>query len=480
MAATLPTETWTQILHNVPRENILRCTSVCQSWHTVGTRIIFRHIRLYFGNWIKCYEQGDGGVSRAQAARLQSRSTEILAYIAQNPDTEFVRAVKRISVYAYENEYVSVSDSDSESSEEGLDQCDFDCLRVALEHLPHLQSFDWIATFVPASQSHRDSILESFAATAANDNNHDDNNDNDPAIDLGQLFCAQAPLRRLQLVENISVPAQIVGGLTELILVHPMDANDIASLLPHALRLESLGLYNVQGLDVYTVLQTHAGADILPLLSSFALSSSLLHDMRYVQAIQDFLQGRTARMRRLLLNIDCEWDHFSQLLPVISKMTHLDALGLANVACDIHRGLSMGKIKRLVESVPRATQALILSIEGLDANKVLQTRLSELPHLKFLYMFGRHPLPLYQVPTIRVLHERFPRVTTMGLENHFWSWQCRGPGSESDVVQWSNLKLDTRALDDFDCEHEEWLMRFNTFLAEESPLDAVGSFLLNQ
>ncbi|KAH7910044.1 hypothetical protein BJ138DRAFT_1127212 [Hygrophoropsis aurantiaca] len=473
----LPHEMWLQVLQDTHRNDLRICLGVCRLWRTFAIRLLFRTVRLYFGEWASVYTRSGcdcDDCCLSEPDYLNERSLEILEHIISNP--VFASVVKGIVVHSLYFSY--------------RNEISLGRLTDALKVLPHLESFDWHAECqedimlaisescpnlrhlgLPAfSQGHNlGSFRQLRSICTTSPSSFCDGYQQRHVAATHEVFLnfRNATLSRLQLLKCPldAAPMHLLVQLRELHLVHPRNLGTLDQLFKRLPCLETLSLVYVEQpqADLFTALEK--SADMLPQLTSITMSLNETNPLSPGQTHQliEFLRGHTS-MRALCINNRLPWEVFWQVANAIGNMKSLQALGLSITSPTPESLAFWNPWPPGATPLPKSLEAVSLDMEFAQVQSFLEC-LPELPRLRSFFLCNECGEDKEQVST-RSLAEMMPHLTIVGCAEDICDVRWTTAGIE--LYHWTRLKRDTRGRDSFDAPFDAWLLRNNPYLASIS------------
>jgi hypothetical protein len=156
-----------------------------------------------------------------------------------------------------------------------------------------------------------------------------------------------------------NLPVRVFSSLTELDIVGSSELSGLDLIFHHAVHLQSLIIEAEEDVELFTVLQNNSSA--LPSLTSLKIISSIFHTEDHLRAVKAFIEGRSL-LRRLDLSLNpINWATFTSILPAISDLRALKALGMTMTLA-----ISTKEYTHFVEHFPNELEAIRLRVDLSD------------------------------------------------------------------------------------------------------------------
>ncbi|KAF4620778.1 hypothetical protein D9613_000855 [Agrocybe pediades] len=480
----LPPEVWSQILGCLSFPQLPQMLGVCSMFHDIIIRTLFSAVKIYLIG----HELGPEMLNTQHmdwvdeiARKLMCKSWEILNHICQEP--RFARVVKSLTVVAY-----------------GGSQSIFERMTISrtLSFLPNLRAFQWIGLGPPMDDIIGENIpanIQKLALQSACPSESivhltnvttmhfpipfffpDDEEAQDHLIydytmpkipdpvfvDILQVMSSRLKSLRITATQVRSVPIRILSSLIDLD-IHATEGSveelvGLDLVFRHASSLESLSMVGLFVEDIFCFLSS-CSKESIPNLTSFRLSldSAMINssvELEEIIALVNFLSNHLS-LRRLFVRLDSvTWIHIYPFLCFIPKLKKLEVLG-------IHTGGSLLSDVAVLECIAQCLsprlRALHIAIywNGGSILRLVDT-LAGLPDLTFLHLYGAFTrLPVL----LEDLVYEAKGLQMVGLNRALWA--IDRVGDEVITEKWPRWKIKFCVEEDFYCEDDAWLFKYN-------------------
>jgi len=220
-----------------------------------------------------------------------------------------------------------------------------------------------------------------------------------------------------------------------------------------------------EDVELFTVLQNNSSA--LPSLTSLKIISSIDHTEDHLRAVRAFIQGRSL-LRRLDLSLNpINWATFTSILPAISDLRALKALGMTMTL-----SISTKEYTHFVEHFPNELEAIRLRVDLSDPVldrgplSVIMHKLRQMPSLAFfsLHRYGASKLYAFADD----IASDCQHLSLLYLDRDIWN--VDRSESEIRLLPWSIRRKVLKIKEYFGNEDAEWLLRHGEFPAFFQPL----------
>ncbi|KAM5539333.1 hypothetical protein V8D89_007024 [Ganoderma adspersum] len=492
----LPTETWIQVIRELPFHYQKSCLSISKFFHDIAVQYVFASINIRLGNMRDFYLADEdrwcnwNADEKAEADAAVNRSYELLKHLTSSSAQAaagFVRAVKYVSVRAYFFPGESLPDGLLDTLEEALS-----VLRLrefawyGCHPMPRSQVLETLSTgsrdtmeeiVLPAELLDHIPVLPFTRLKSLSFLNRYGNcyqclgRGNSRCFRMGKTVTATLPsLRSLSIFGEALWKCKVQGlsVLTELTLALMDDVDPISAIITRCSRLQSLTILvgpAHSSDDLAAVLHAHPSA--LPRLTAFRM---------YFPAVEPGMMESVAaflRTKPLLERFElghrweaCLLDAAEPMLETLAQLPRLRVLGLELSGGSARDpALRPSHLQHLARRIPPQVTALSLWVDARFPSTTREADWTQFFHgLRSCRFIHVSSAPDYRAcgELQRALFVHPPPSAELVGFNEDIRWVERewGTGrwmgySES----WPLSRVYNRTVEDFGCEEWEWLLR---------------------
>ena len=279
--------------------------------------------------------------------------------------------------------------------------------------------------------------------------------------DIFEYFPSTLQCLRICANDINNVPIRVYSSLYELEIFGTFgDVQEFVGLdamFRHAILLQSLSVVGYIDPIFFSFLP-HWSTDSLPNLTSFRLSveiPSAIGEDEFC-SLTGFLHGRKLLRRLYLRHPAMRFNQTPRLLSVIHELKGLEILGV-HMGADAWAGNIA--LAMIANSLSSSLRALHIAVNwGGDDLLLLMDRISSLPKLSFLHLYGttsRLPISVEQIAA------EGKNLDTIGLNRALWSIERSGLDLELSTTKWPRWKIKFCVEDEFVNADDYWLFKYN-------------------